>query len=131
MSGAFKTRLDSNFRKSLHASAGVDHGVITAFLAVTLTGLSILFSAVLMAAELLVLNQKLVATVDLAALVASDTHRGLISGSVCENAELILESVDFAMTTCRIVGSGVMVSGFKDLVFTSLKSSAIAGENRR
>ena len=76
----------------------------------------------------LVSSEKLVSAVDLAALSAADTQRGLVSGVVCENAESILETVDAVMTTCRIVGDGVMVSGQIRLPHMTLEASAIAGE---
>jgi hypothetical protein len=112
----------------LRAAPGLDHGAITAFVAVATTAVAVLIAAVSLAFQYLVMQQKLVASVDLAALAAADTQRGLVSGVVCENAESILKTVDAVMTTCRIVGDGVMVSGQLSLTSMTLEASAIAGE---
>ena len=128
MPKADKIRSDSTFNFSLRNSAVLDQGVITAFLAVSSAGLVMLISALFWGFQMLILSERVIAVVDLAALTAADTHRGLISGSVCENAELILKRVDLALTTCRIVSHGVMVSGQLELPIITHRASAIAGE---
>lgn len=128
MSKADKIKSDSTFNISLRNSLGLENGVITAFLAVSAAGLVVLISTVFWGFQMLILSERVVAAVDLAALTAADTHRGLISGSVCENAELILKRVDLALTTCRIVSHGVMVSGQFELPIITHRASAIAGE---
>ena len=94
----------------------------------SLSAVAALLGALFWGVEWLVMQEKLVAAVDLAALAAADTQRGLVSGIVCENAESILKTVDAVMTTCRIVGDGVMVSGQLSLPPMTLEASAIAGE---
>jgi hypothetical protein len=93
-----------------------------------LAGGTVLLGALLLGLQALVAQERLTAAVDLAALAAADTERGLVSGIVCENAESILKTVDAVMTTCRIVGDGVMVSGQLSLLPLTLEASAIAGE---
>ena len=128
MFGIQKDRGYPNQLHTLRAAPGLDHGAITAFVAVATTAVAVLIAAVSLAFQYLVMQQKLVASVDLAALAAADTQRGLVSGVVCENAESILKTVDAVMTTCRIVGDGVMVSGQLSLTSMTLEASAIAGE---
>lgn len=128
MSKAHKSKSDSGFNFSLRHSAGLEQGVISAFVAVSAAGLAVIISAVFWGFQMLILSERVVAAVDLAALTAADTHRGLISGSVCENAELILKRVDLVLTTCRIVSHGVMVSGQLELPIITHRASAIAGE---
>ena len=117
-----------DFIQTLRTTAGLDEGVITAFLATALAAGSIVLGVLMLGFQALVLQERVTATVDLAALAAADTQRGLVSGVVCENAESILKTVDAVMTTCRIVGGGVMVSGQLRLLPLTLKASAIAGE---
>lgn len=102
--------------------------MVTALLVVALTGFMTVLLAVSAAIGLVVSNQKLTVATDLAALAASDTHRGLVSGSVCENAQSILKTFDAVLTTCRIVGDGVMVIGQLRLPIVTLEARAIAGE---
>lgn len=128
MLGVQKVRSYSNLGSALRIAAGLDQGAATAFVAVGMATITVLTGAVFAGFYLLVSNQKLVAAVDLSALAAADTQRGLVSGVVCENAESILKTVDAVMTTCRIVGDGVMVSGQLRLPSMTLEASAIAGE---
>ena len=128
MLGVQKVRSYSNFGSALRIAAGLDQGAATAFVAVGMATISVLIGAVFAGFYLLVSHQKLVAAVDLSALAAADTQRGLVSGVVCENAESILKTVDAVMTTCRIVGDGVMVSGQLRLPSMTVEASAIAGE---
>jgi hypothetical protein len=93
-----------------------------------LAGGTVLLGALLLGLQALVTQERLIAAVDLSALAAADTERGLVSGIVCENAESILKTVDAVMTTCRIVGDGVMVSGQLSLLPLTLEASAFAGE---
>jgi hypothetical protein len=110
--------------------ARVEKGAVTATLALVLVGLTSL--ALVGAAGVLGLIQdtKLQVTTDLAALSAADTHRGLISGVVCSNAEQILESVGFDLLECRIVGDGVEIRGHSMVSFFQLESHAVAGAPR-
>lgn len=128
MSGVCQERPNTNFFKALRSATFIEEGVITALFAVSLSALAALLGALFWGVEWLVTQEKLVAAVDLSALAAADTQRGLVSGIVCENAESILKTVDAVMTTCRIVGDGVMVSGQLSLPPMTLEASAIAGE---
>lgn len=128
MLGVSKKGLVTNFSQTLRLAARLEAGVITAFLAVALAGGLVFLGALLLGLQALAMQQRITAAVDLAALAAADTQRGLVSGIVCENAESILKTVDAVMTTCRIVGDGVMVSGQFSLPPLTLRASAIAGE---
>lgn len=128
MLGVSKKGLVTNFSQTLRLAARLEAGVITAFLAVALAGGLVFLGALLLGLQALAMQQRITAAVDLAALAAADTQRGLVSGIVCENAESILKRVDAVMTTCRIVGDGVMVSGQFSLPPLTLRASAIAGE---
>lgn len=128
MLGVSKRGLVTNFSQILRTTARLDAGVITAFLAIAWTAALVFLGALLLGLQALIMQQRMTAAVDLAALAAADTQRGLVSGIVCENAESILKTVDAVMTTCRIVGDGVMVSGQISLPPLTLRASAIAGE---
>ena len=128
MLGVCETRAAGDFVQTLRTATGLDQGVITAFVSTFLAGGTVLLGALLLGLQALVTQERLIAAVDLSALAAADTERGLVSGIVCENAESILKTVDAVMTTCRIVGDGVMVSGQLSLLPLTLEASAIAGE---
>jgi hypothetical protein len=126
--GVCETRAAGDFVQALRTSTGLDQGVITAFVSTFLAGGTLVLGALLLGLQALAAQERLTSAVDLAALAAADTQRGLVSGVVCENAESILKTVDAVMTTCRIVGDGVMVSGQLSLLPLTLEASAIAGE---
>lgn len=128
MSRVCKARAAGDFLQALRAAPCLDAGVITAFLATVMAASSVLIGTLLLGFHALIMQERMTAAVDLAALAAADTQRGLVSGIVCENAESILKTVDAVMTTCRIVGDGVMVSGQFRLLPLTLEASAIAGE---
>ena len=128
MPGVCETRAAGDFVQALRTSTGLDQGVITAFVSTLLAGGTVVLGALLLGLQALTAQERLTSAVDLAALAAADTQRGLVSGVVCENAESILKTVDAVMTTCRIVGDGVMVSGQLSLLPLTLEASAIAGE---
>ena len=128
MPGVCETRAAGDFVQALRTSTGLDQGVITAFVSTFLAGGTVVLGALLLGLQALTAQERLTSAVDLAALAAADTQRGLVSGVVCENAESILKTVDAVMTTCRIVGDGVMVSGQLSLLPLTLEASAIAGE---
>ena len=110
--------------------ARIEKGAVTAALAILLVGLT---SAELVGAvgiSALIEDQKLQVATDLAALSAADTHRGLISGVVCSNAEQILKSVGFDLVQCRIVRDGVEIRGHSMVSFFQLESYAVAGAPR-
>lgn len=128
MPGVCETRAAGDFVQALRTSTGLDQGVITAFVSTLLAGGTVVLGALLLGLQALTAQERLTSAVDLGALAAADTQRGLVSGVVCENAESILKTVDAVMTTCRIVGDGVMVSGQLSLLPLTLEASAIAGE---
>lgn len=128
MPGVCETRAAGVFVQALRTSTGLDQGVITAFVSTLLAGGTVVLGALLLGLQALTAQERLTSAVDLAVLAAADTQRGLVSGVVCENAESILKTVDAVMTTCRIVGDGVMVSGQLSLLPLTLEASAIAGE---
>lgn len=128
MPGVCETRAAGDFVQALRTSTGLDQGVITALVSTLLAGGTVVLGALLLGLQALTAQERLTSAVDLAALAAADTQRGLVSGVVCENAESILKTVDAVMTTCRIVGDGVMVSGQLSLLPLTLEASAIAGE---
>ena len=128
MPGVCETRAAGDFVQALRTSTCLDQGVITAFVSTLLAGGTVVLGALLLGLQALTAQERLTSAVDLAALAAADTQRGLVSGVVCENAESILKTVDAVMTTCRIVGDGVMVSGQLSLLPLTLEASAIAGE---
>lgn len=128
MPGVCETRAAGDFVQALRTATGLDQGVITAFVSTLLAGGTVVLGALLLGLQALTAQERLTSAVDLAALAAADTQRGLVSGVVCENAESILKTVDAVMTTCRIVGDGVMVSGQLSLLPLTLEASAIAGE---
>lgn len=128
MSEAEKIKSHPSLDFPLRHSVGLDGGLVSAFLAIASAAAAVALTALFWGFQMMILSERVVAAVDLAALTAADTHRGLISGSVCENAELILKRVDLALTTCRIVSHGVMVNGQLELSLITHRASAIAGE---
>jgi hypothetical protein len=68
---------------------------------------------------------------DAAALSASETARGLISGFSCENSELIATRFDLELDRCRIVGSSAFVEVSKSLPPFRLSAQAIAGLTKK
>ena len=105
----------------------LDSGAVTATFTIVLTGLAGLSVAISLGAAAVIQDRKLQAATDIAAMVAADTHRGLVSGIVCENAQQILESVGFGLQQCRIVGDGVEIRGHSMVSFFRLESYAVAG----
>jgi len=102
-------------------------GAVTATFAIALTALTGLAIAMSLGFVAVIQDRKLQAATDIAALVAADTHRGLVSGIVCENALQILESVGFGLQQCRIVRDGVEIRGHSMVSFFRLESYAVAG----
>ncbi len=64
---------------------------------------------------------------DSAALAASETSRGMISGFSCENPELIATRFDLELDRCRIVGFSAFVEVSKSLPPFRLSAQATAG----
>jgi uncharacterized membrane protein len=100
---------------------------MTATFAVAMTALMGIATAMSVGALAVIQERKLQVATDIAALVAADTHRGLVSGIVCENALQILQSVGFELEQCRIVRDGVEIRGHSMVSFFRLESYAVAG----
>lgn len=105
----------------------LETGVVTATFAIAVTALAGIAVALSVVAVAVIEDRKLQGATDIAALVAADTHRGLVSGIVCENALQILQSVGFGLQQCRIVGDGVEIRGHSMVSFFRLESYAVAG----
>lgn len=105
----------------------LEKGAITATFATLLVGLVVVGLVATAGFLALIQERKLQGATDIAALVAADTHRGLVSGIVCENALQILESVGFELLECRIVSDGVEIRGHSMVSFFRLESYAVAG----
>ena len=103
-------------RGSLSASLLVAIGAVPGILLVT--GYSI---------QLAFWQQQAQLVADAAALVASETARGLVSGYSCENPEQIAARFDLELDTCRIVGFGALVKVSKSLPSFRLTAQALAG----
>lgn len=110
--------------------ARLEKGAVTAALAIILVGITSVSLVAAIGISALIQDSKLQAATDLAALTAADTHRGLVSGVVCANADQILESVGFDLLQCRIVGDGVEIRGHSMASFFQLESYAVAGAPR-
>ncbi len=95
----------------------LERGAVTATFAIALTSLTGLAISMSLGFVAVIQDRKLQAATDIAALVAADTHRGLVSGIVCENALQILESVGFGLQQCRIVRDGVEIRGHSMVSF--------------
>lgn len=72
-------------------------------------------------------QQQVQLVADVAALTASETARGLISGFSCENPEQIAARFDLELDTCRIVGFSALVKVSKSLPPFRLSAQALAG----
>jgi hypothetical protein len=107
-------------RGSVSALAAVGMALVPGFLLVT--GLAI---------QLSFWQQQTQLVADSAALVASETSRGMISGFSCENSELIATRFDLELDTCRIVGSSAFVEVSKSLPPFRLSAQAVAGLTRK
>lgn len=105
----------------------LEEGAVTAFLAALFVGSVGFVIAASVGIVALLTDSRLQVATDLAALSAADTHRGLVSGTVCENALQILQSVGFDLHQCRIVKHGVEIRGHSMVSFFRLESYAVAG----
>jgi len=72
-------------------------------------------------------QQQVQLVADAAALAASETAQGLISGYSCENPEQIAARFDLELDTCRIVGFSASVKVSKSLPPIRLTAQALAG----
>jgi hypothetical protein len=111
----------------LHASRKLDDGFTAMFLVLVL-GLSTLgISTIALTVELGYWEQKTQLLADHAALIASETSRGLIGGFGCDNAVEFAKRFDVELDTCRIVGFGASIEVSKSISFFRLTATAAAG----
>jgi len=80
-----------------------------------------------LAIQLAFWQQQVQLVADAAALTASETARGLISGYSCVNLEQLATAFDLELDTCRIVGFRALVQVSKSLPPIRLTAQAIAG----
>lgn len=100
----------SAFGNQLHDSLWrIDKGFSVAVAIVSIALVSTLFTALGTALALAQFQVKSQLVADAAALTAADTLIGLVAGFPCENAELIASADGAFLSSCRIVGLGVIV----------------------
>jgi len=105
----------------------LDSGIVSAGLAVVLAAVPSFLLACGLAIQLAFWQQQVQLVADAAALTASETARGLISGYSCENPEQIATAFDLELDTCRIVGFSALVKVSKSLPPFRLTAQALAG----
>lgn len=105
----------------------LDAGSVSAGLAIVLAAVPSFLLSWGLAIQLAFWQQQVQLVADAAALTASETARGLISGYSCENPEQIAARFDLELDTCRIVGSSALVKVSKSLPPIRLTAQAIAG----
>ncbi len=105
----------------------LDSGSISASLAILLAAVPSFLLVCGLAIQLAYWQQQVQLVADAAALTASETARGLISGYSCENPEQIATAFDLELDTCRIVGFSALVRVSKSLPPFRLTAQALAG----
>jgi len=105
----------------------LDSGSISASLAILLAAVPSFLLVCGLAIQLAYWQQQAQMVADAAALTASETARGLISGYSCENPEQIATAFDLELDTCRIVGFSALVRVSKSLPPFRLTAQALAG----
>lgn len=105
----------------------LDSGSVSAGLAILLATIPSFLLVCGLAIQLAFWQQKVQLVADAAALTASETARGLISGYSCENPEQIATAFDLQLDTCRIVGFSALVKVSKSLPPFRLTAQALAG----
>ena len=86
----------------------------------------VVYSVVLTGSRLGLASSRLQTTVDLAAIGASQTLRGLNTGFPCRRAEQILLANMAQLETCSIVGDETTVAGSTSVVGIVLNATATA-----
>jgi hypothetical protein len=109
----------------------LDRGSVTALAAVGMALVPSLLLVTGLAIQLSFWQQQTQLVADSAALVASETSRGMISGFSCQNSELIATRFDLELDRCRIVGSSAFVEVSKSLPPFRLSAQAVAGLTRK
>ena len=105
----------------------LDSGSISPSLAILLVAVPSFLLVCGLAIQLAYWQQQVQLVADAAALTASETARGLISGYSCENPEQIATAFDLELDTCRIVGFSALVKVSKSLPPFRLTAQALAG----
>lgn len=105
----------------------LDSGSISASLAILLGAVPSFLLVCGLAIQLAYWQQQVQLVADAAALTASETARGLISGYSCDNPEQIATAFDLELDTCRIVGFSALVKVSKSLPPFRLTAQALAG----
>ncbi len=105
----------------------LDRGSISAAVAVAMAAVPSVLAATALAIQFAFWQQQAQLVADAAALAASETSRGLISGFSCENPEHIAGRFDLELDRCRIVGFSAFVEVSKSLPPFRLSAQATAG----
>jgi hypothetical protein len=105
----------------------LDRGSLSAGVAISLATVPTLLAFTSLAIQLAFWQQQTQLVADAAALSASETARGLISGFSCENPEQIATRFDLELDRCRIVGFSAFVEVSKSLPPFRLSAQATAG----
>ncbi len=105
----------------------LDRGSLSASLLVAIGAVPGIFLVIGYAIQLAFWQQQAQLVADAAALVASETARGLVSGYSCENPEQIAARFDLELDRCRIVGFSAFVEVSKSLPPFRLSAQAFAG----
>ncbi len=108
----------------------LDRGSVSALVAVAMALVPSALAITGLAIQLAFWQQQAQLVADTAALSASETSRGLISGFSCENPEQIAARFDLELDRCRIVGFSALVEVSKSLPPFRLSAQATAGPPR-
>jgi hypothetical protein len=110
-----------------HEARALDRGSLSAGVTIALSAVPMLLASASLAIQLAIWQQQTQLVADAAALSASETSRGLMSGFSCENPEQIATRFDLELDRCRIVGFSAFVEVSKSLPPFRLSAQAIAG----
>lgn len=110
-----------------YEARALDRGSLSAAVAISLGAIPMFLASTSLAIQLAIWQQQTQLVADAAALSASETARGLISGFSCENPEQIATRFDLELDTCRIVGFSAFVEVSKSLPPFRLFAQATAG----
>ena len=105
----------------------LDRGSLSATLAIGISTVPGFLLLTAFAIQLAFWQQQTQLVADAAALVASESARGLMSGYSCENPEQIAARFDLELDRCRIVGFSAFVEVSKSLPPFRLSAQAFAG----
>ncbi len=108
----------------------LDTGSISAIAALSIALVPMFLVAAAFACQLAFWQQQAQLVADAAALTASETARGLVSGFSCENPQLIATRFDLELDRCRIVGFSALVEVSKSLPPFRISARANAGPEK-